>query len=270
MYDESFMKYMFEKSKSECVYDQYMALSFALQIPGICGRLDIPQTEENTGADNQNAGNLYKKNGKPHDKNLYVAWLRRHPFAYRVWASKEMPFSKLPERIYELRNQVVHEGRIFDEDSKIVLLGPGCQGLITKTRAFIPVDRFCEYMFYAVGSVDNVYMARSCGSMVDWPVLDRRLRVMPKEKYESLERYVMGEYQEFWNAHRCDRELYGAFYDSDVVDIDVIRSGLADKDRDAVCGLTRIEASQLVKVVEDLQVVDERVDRDMRKYISAI
>ena len=72
------LKLFREKLNSQCADDHYAALLFALQLPSICGRMEFPKTEKNTGKNGQNSNILYRENGNPWDKNLYFAWLKKH------------------------------------------------------------------------------------------------------------------------------------------------------------------------------------------------
>lgn len=259
--------YMMEKVKSDNVYDQYVALLFALQIPSICGRLDIPKTDENTGVSNQDPKILYKPDGTPHDKNLYVAWLRQHPSIYRHLSSRETPFSVLPEKIYELRNRVFHEGAVFDSTATIVLVAPGCNGMLTSFGDYISVDSFCKHMFDAVGASTSQSLFNLDGAR--WWQLSSRIRTMSRNEFSDLDKLTEERYDAFWSARPSeDLELWQRFYRSDVPDIECVREKLVDDDLDNIFGLSRDDAQRLVTIADELCLIDSALREDVVKFID--
>ena len=79
MSEHSLIMDMREKANSQNPENQFAALLFALQIPSICSRIEIPKTDKNTGTNQNDPQVLYKeKTGRPFDKNLYHEWLRLH------------------------------------------------------------------------------------------------------------------------------------------------------------------------------------------------
>lgn len=267
--NKDLQEYMLCVANSDCPYDQYFALMFALQIPSICGRLDIPKSDENTGNDNVGRQCLYQKNGRPHDKNLYLAWLRQHPSIYRSWSSRELPFSKLPEAIYELRNRVFHEGVVFDGSSSVVLFDGNSGCLITSFGTYVSVKSFCRNIFDAVGSSESIF-SQFDSHRAGWSRLESGVRILSKQDFDVLSALIESRYADFWSDRNDDLELWQAFYRSSVSSIDVVREKLNDDTSDNVYGLCYGDALRLVKLSDELDIVSEELRCEVKEYIEKL
>lgn len=121
-------------------------LLFALQIPSICSRIEFPQTSENTGKCED--GKFYRSNGKTWDANMYKAWLEKHHSYFEDIYSYSMTIETFCNSLYELRNQVTHEGVLMSDKNKFYFIESN-NAMIIGNTVFIPIKRLCKDMLYA-------------------------------------------------------------------------------------------------------------------------
>lgn len=88
--------------------NDYSCLLFALQIPSICSRIEIPKTKENTGESKD--GKFYGSKGRIWDGNIYKAWLRNHKNNFVNICGGSMGMEEFCKNLYELRCKMTHEG----------------------------------------------------------------------------------------------------------------------------------------------------------------
>ena len=134
------------RSKLKTNPNNYSYLLFALQIPSICGRINFPQTSENTGKAID--GKLYKKDGTPWDSNIYKAWLRQHYDLFIDIYGNNISIDEFCDNIYNLRCQMTHEGILMSDKNKLYFVDSN-YGLYIDNIAFIPIKRLCGDMFDA-------------------------------------------------------------------------------------------------------------------------
>ena len=136
------------KFNSNNVSDRYAALGFALQLPGICGRLEFPPDDEtNVQSSTINKSDaLYKRDKHAasgyvaFDKNMFVHWFQNHhlqfvPLFHVQGASVE----QLASELYELRNSLTHEGIVKGFCEHIVLVDGVNSGFVHTGRFFVEV-----------------------------------------------------------------------------------------------------------------------------------
>lgn len=120
----------------------HSVLLFSLQLPSVCSRIEFPQTDDNTG--NSQDGKFYRKNGKVLDANICKAWLRKHSKCFRNIFSTEMTMDAFCDSVYELRNQVTHEGILMSLQNKYYFVEKDKTAMILGNIVFLPIQRFCE------------------------------------------------------------------------------------------------------------------------------
>lgn len=182
-----------KKLDSDALDDKYSALMFALQLPGICGRIEFEQTDENT--DNNEKRNngtdislrLYKKNGMPLDGNIYQYWLRKHRFL------------DMSKAIYDLRCCLTHEGFVKTSQSKIVLVDSDGIGSDLGSVVCISICVLCRSIFDEAAKVfkdHHVDFSDFTGCGLDYSV------------FSKLDADVWYLYSDFWKGYEeRDRKL---------------------------------------------------------------
>ena len=258
---------MREKAKSKNEYDQFSALLFALQIPSICSRIEIPRTIENSGKPNEARDNpskiLYNvKNGEPFDKNLYFAWLQKHRCVFTPWFVKLMPFEVLCGAIYDLRNDVTHSGNLLELDSRIVLVDSNdCDGLFSGRTLYISISEFCDKMFYAakdVFSVDSYWRP-----MVSKAEKDLSLHLLSYTDFQQIKCDLDMKYHEFWKDRDEDLCLYQMYCFNMMGRLDEIECCMAEKPEWTLAGLSRQETERLVKIVYECDKLGDMFDAEI-------
>lgn len=255
---------MREKANSQNPKDQFAALLFALQIPSICSRIEIPKTDKNMGTNQNDPQILYKeKTGKPFDKNLYHAWLWLHRESFIPWCYSLMPFNELCDAIYQLRNDVTHAGSLLEVDSEIVLTENYSTPLFSGKRLFLPIQMFCGTMFDAaryVFSVDGTFYFGS--SMADEKLT---LHVLPNVDFNDIRNYLYLKYHEFWANRHDDLILYQTYCFSDFGSLDTIEKKLNSDPTWKIGDLTRTESERLIKIVHECNDFGEKLDEEITK-----
>lgn len=175
-------------------------LLFALQIPSICSRIDFPKTDENTGKCEY--GKFYRKNGKVWDANIYKAWLRKHSSHFVDIYSDSMTIEAFCNSIYELRNQVTHEGVLMSDKNKFYFIESDNAMIIGNIIVFIPIKRLCKDM------LDAAYdMLIEHHMSINITLFNDML--VPSEIYNQISNDVSEMYRSFWGDYtEYDQTLY--------------------------------------------------------------
>lgn len=174
-------------------------LLFALQIPSICSRIEFPWTAENTGT-------LYREDGIPKDKNMYIEWLNKHRRDFLKICGQSMFFGDFCENLYKLRCQMTHEGVIMTNESKFYFI-KGDSGMCVGDVIFLPIKRLCEDMFNIADALIN----RLRADIEVTPVSDVEL---PTEIYNEIYNDTFETYEIFWKNYSFDDNLLSCIYDT--------------------------------------------------------
>lgn len=273
MDDHPLIADMREKAKSENEYDKLAALLFALQIPSICSRIEIPKTDVNSGKPNEARDNpmviLYNvKNGEPFDKNLYFAWLRKHRHTFTPWFFRLMPFEVLCEAIYNLRNDMTHAGNLLELDSGLVLIDSDETGILFSGRIlYMSVSKFCDTMFDAAREVfsGNDYWQLEISKADN----NLSLHLLPDADFQQIKRDLDIKYHEFWKDRDDDLRLYQAYCFTMIGHLDEIEKRMAQKPEWTLGGLSRLEMKRLVEVVHECDTLGDKFDAEIaEKYFK--
>lgn len=197
-----------EKLLSNNIDDQYAALLYALQLPGICARIEFPPAVENVQGDACTIGPLYKYTDKKNkdlrscsafDRALYLYWFNQHRGLFLRWFDGSISLEEFSEKIYDLRNSLTHEGRVLKGTSR-VLFGPD-RRCIKTYGSFMVINLidFCESIF---GVAELVFFkCFGCVSEFNTIVLDNK-------ELSVLDSYVKSVYSSFWAGRDTYLELY--------------------------------------------------------------
>lgn len=268
MEDHLLIADMRKKSKSQNEYDQFSALLFALQIPSICSRIEIPQTSENTGSDQNDPNVLYRKNGKPWDRNLYFTWLQRHQREFAQFFFRLMSFETLCEAIYDLRNNVTHAGSLLELDSRIVFIESDDHGSLFSGRTlYTSISKFCDMMFNAARDVfsSNLYWY----PQVSKADKNLTLHTLSKVDFDAIRMELEQKYHEFWAGRDDDLKLYQTYCFGMIGHLDKIEQKMRDRPDWSMAGLSRIELERLVKVVHECDTFGDNFDAEIaEKYFK--
>lgn len=280
----------------------HSVLLFSLQLPSVCSRIEFPQTDDNTG--NPQDGKFYKKNGKVWDANICKAWLRKHSKCFRNIFSTEMTMDAFCDSVYELRNQVTHEGILMSLQNKYYFVEKGKTAMILGNIVFLPIQRFCEDMFEAARQTIT-----NC-SNINISLFDDL--VIPNNIYNNIYGDISNSYRSFWNNYTDEDKLLIQIYDHVFFDneckekeIETFFSNNPDcvyeicdfeskysyidpdgkiicreyneerakaskslhKDK-LVCRLTKIQYERMKKVVKELNYFSKQHKFDIEKYIK--
>lgn len=264
--EDMFVTSLLERARSDNPYDQYLALLMALQVPSICARIEFPVSDENTGKCQDDPRVLYKPNGKAWDKNLYFAWLKKHAHDFSVWHFRLMPFDKMCEAIYQLRNQITHSGEILDADSKIVFVDADCGAMYSGSVLYLSIYDFCKKMFdaaRAIPDVSNIWCR-------DFALLNRiGVRPLSREIYQKLRDESESAYHDFWDGRDDDLQLYQHYCFYANGRIGEIRQRLSEDSEACVFGLSHEGSLHLADVVESVDAFGREMDaRIANKYFE--
>lgn len=243
---------MREMAKSENEYSQFAALLFALQIPSICSRIELPKTTDNTGENSKDHKILYRENGKPWDKNLYRAWLWLHKTIFMPWYIQIMPFDTLCNAIYQLRNLVTHAGSLLELNSPIVLVRGDVSPMYSGNTLYVSVSGFCNKMFNA---------AWSTFWLTD--VLDKKIHALPSQNYDKIRTKFEYDYQKFWDGRPDDLELYQCYSWYLQGKLSDIKTHLQADNTWSIGGLSRLESERLVEIVEECNTYGDKLDHEV-------
>ena len=202
------------RKRLEANPNDYACLLFALQIPSICSRIEIPKTPENTGRCKE--GKFYKQNGSPWDKNMYKGWLAKHNDSFAEIYHTSMEVNTFCEVMYELRCKMTHEGVLitnnnhfyFTNDNNVMLLGD---------TVFLPIRRLCEIMF----NVATMVLSCRCEKFSVTPFEDIFL---PSDIYSKIRNDINKAYELFWDKYSSDDKLLNCIYDHIIFDKPDIKS----------------------------------------------
>lgn len=252
-----------EKLKSKCADDHYAALLFALQLPSICGRMEFPKTEKNTGNNGKNSDILYRKNGNPWDKNLYFAWLKNHKNWFIPWSYSSMPFDVLCENIYKFRNQVTHEGSVLDVNTKIILVDTmNNYGIDTALQSgdviYLSLQQFCEKMYSAA----EFTLTCTSKNVSQYPFV-----CVPQEAYKEIRGIIESEFQDYWDKREDGLKWYNFF--AEQYHGQVERAEKALSSNGSLWGLSPEDSIQVLEIIKQAQSFGDKINAHIaRKYFS--
>lgn len=192
-----------EKLKSCDNNSLHSILLFSLQLPSICSRIEFPKTDDNTGK--LEDGKFYRKNCKVWDANIYKAWLREHIDCFRNIFSTGMTVDTFCDSIYELRNQLTHEGIIISLQNKYFFIENGRTAMILGNIVFLPIQQFCEDIFDAAEQTITNIKDISISVFDDLIISD--------DTYKDICDDVNNLYRLFWNNHTNEDNLLNSVYD---------------------------------------------------------
>lgn len=178
-------------------------LLFALQIPSVCSRIDFPQTPENTGKCED--GKLYRPNGKTWDANMYKAWLKKHHSHFVDIYSMAMTIDVFCDNLYELRNQVTHEGILMSDKNKFYFVESDSAMSIGEI-IFLPIKRLCEDMFDAAHQ-----MLFNQHEFINITLFDDML--ISSDIFNLISDDVSKTYHSFWDNRPEDDNMLNIIYD---------------------------------------------------------
>ena len=193
---------------SNDIVDVYSMLKFAMDLPGICGRLEFPFL-------NDKYKFLYYKNGRPLDKDMFKYWIKNHIDVFRIlFSTSKLSDDDIAVVLYDLRCELVHCGCIkdcFDVESgqqKFYFYFVNCDclknmGFSIGHSVFIFINSFCNYLFdeaYRVFVYNNVLVTNF--SNVGLSV----------RTYDSLSQYLNDRMFLFWSRYtRREKVLYDVY-----------------------------------------------------------
>ena len=183
-------------------------LLFALQIPSVCSRIDFPQTPENTGRCED--GKLYRPNGNPWDANMYKAWLRRHHSHFENIYNSSMTIDAFCENLYNLRNQVTHEGVLMSDKNKFYFIESD-NAMSIRDIVFIPIKRLCKDMFDAA---HNMLINRH--DFVSITLFDDML--ISSDIFNQISIDISKIYRPFWDNRPKDDNMLTVIYNHIIFD----------------------------------------------------
>lgn len=184
-------KYRDKLSSSDCTDDdKHSALLFALQIPSVCSRIEYPADKYT---------DFYKADGRPIDNKLYKYWIRNHKGKFELLWFSSMGVDALAERIYNLRNQVTHEGYIVGKTTEIYFTDDSDKSIFIDETLIISIRSFCEIFFdiaYDVFKQNKIEISPMSSVTLESETVDDILNDVGKT------------YREFWDKYESsDRDL---------------------------------------------------------------
>lgn len=208
----------YEKLTSQNISDRYAALGFALQLPGICGRIENPipddnteqiksaqQNDKTTSDDNyKKIRKLYDKKRRPIDNKIYQKWFEDHKMNFEILFEDSSDIKTFAKHVYNLRNAYTHEGIVKTQDSNIILVDGRINAILcTKKYLFMSIDDFCEIVFRVAKNVferNNTSFSsfQSCG--------------MDVASYIKLLQIVSEKRATFWAAHTQEEQSLSMVY----------------------------------------------------------
>lgn len=192
-----------EKLKSCDNNGFHEALLFSLQLPSICSRIEFPKTDDNTGE--SKAGKFYKSNGQVWDANIYKAWLKAHINCFSNIFLTGMTINAFCNSIYELRNQLTHEGIVVSLQNKYYFVEKDQAAMTLGSIVFLPIQQFCGDMFDAAEqTITNI-------RDVDISLFDDLF--IPIETYKNIRDDINNLYHSFWNNYTDEDILLNSIYD---------------------------------------------------------
>lgn len=177
----------------------YSCLLFALQIPSICSRLEIPKTIENT-------GKLYTENGRPKDKKLYETWIKNHSGSFTDIYDTSMTIESFSNNLYDLRCQMTHEGILMSNENHFYFTESCYEAMSTGSVIFFPMERLCKNMYStALASIKDNYC--------DIEITFFNNTFLPSKIYDNILKDVQKTYQTFWDSHCRNDNTLNCIYD---------------------------------------------------------
>lgn len=233
--NRSLFSLFMDKALSTDAHEQYLALSFALQIPSICSRIEIPRSSQNSGHAETDPKVYYlEPNGKPIDKRLYVSWLRLHRQQFRAWHLYTMPFEAICCAIYDLRDTLSSAGSLLEAAGKVALVEEGCHLMYSGGRLYIPLGDFCHDMFDVAESV----LAPGNEAAVDKYFDNLRAEVVDGVIYDAMKMEAASAYNDFWAGRDDDLQLYKRFCSYSAWTLDQLQVYLWEHPHRGVFGLS--------------------------------
>lgn len=181
----------------------YSILLFSLQLPSICSRIEFPKTTNNTGK--KEDGNFYRNNGKVWDSNIYKAWLKTYIDCFKDIFSTGMTENTFCESIYNLRNQLTHEGIVISSENSYYFTETDQNAMILGNIVFLPIQQLCEDMF------DAAEQTIAKRGDINVSLFDDLL--ISNETYEKIRKDVKDLYRSFWNDYTEEDRLLVLIYD---------------------------------------------------------
>lgn len=205
----------------------YSCLAFALQIPSICSRVEFLPTWKNTGRCEDGA--LFRANGKPWDGNMYKAWVQEHNYYINSIYYGSMTLAAFYDNLYDLRNQITHEGVWVSGNNKFNFIDSG-MAMSVGDVVFLPITSLCEALFDAACDVLN-----KLNLDIDISPFDDLM--ISQDIYTKITNDAVALSRSFWNKYSKEDKKLNAIYDHIMLDNKLVRACLADiftKDSDAV------------------------------------
>lgn len=193
-------------NKLEQNIDKFECLEFALKLPSICSRIEFKKTPENTGKE---TSSLYKPNGKPNDKNLYIKWIKRHINEFTsIFCTGQITPEVFCDKIYELRCNLVHTGVIMKENSYFYFIEDTDElPMIIYNKAFISISWLCRHMYKA--AEDSIHNNKDKYNISVFKDI-----TISNDVYKDICKDVELEFRKFWdNYSDTDSEL-NSIYDA--------------------------------------------------------
>jgi len=185
---------------------KYSALLFALQLPGIYGRLENPVCEENKECKEDSKESkqykLYDKNGKAKDKVIYKYWFMRHAHDFLPWCYGATSVSTLSEWIYDLRCSLTHEGKIINSEMKVFFADSDCI-LADQDYIIISIKTFCHKMFSFAEQLPSIQTI----NITAFEELE-----MNAITFKNLRTELSKKYKAFWNNHTTEEQSLNMVY----------------------------------------------------------
>lgn len=211
------------KLKSQNVEDQHAALGFALQLPGICGRLEFPQSNVNTqSATVPHEKALYKKHGATSydvlDRNMFCFWFEAHK-GYFFFQGFYFDFDKWINKLYAFRNNFVHEGTIKLDDKQVIFVDfESATWLEAGNILFLSLYNFCNCIF---NLSERIFT--NIGSRFNKPIEFSPFDTccIDNDRYHSIDVYTKQAYSDFW-----------ANYSDEDTDLFMLYTHIIEKDKD--------------------------------------
>lgn len=187
--------------------NDYSCLLFALQIPSICSRIEIPKTKENTGESKD--GKFYGSKGRIWDGNIYKAWLRNHKNNFVNICGGSMGMEEFCKNLYELRCKMTHEGVVMTGTNHFFFI-EGNMAMCVNDIVFFPIKRLCDDMFDAALSTLSTHKDINITQFDDM--------FLSSEIYNSIIKDVETTYDTFWEKYSDSDKMLNCIYDHIIVD----------------------------------------------------
>lgn len=191
--------------------NDFSCLLFALQIPSICSRIEVPKMAENTSlTNNRSDGKYYKPNGKVWDANIYKAWIRKHNKDFVDVYGMSMTIDSFCDNIYDLRCKMTHEGVVMTDTSKFYFV-EGDSAMCVGDIIFLPIKRLCEDMF---DTVDVTLI----NLQIDIKVTPFDEMVLSTDTYNKISNDIHNTYRSFWDNYSTNDNMLNCIYDHIIFD----------------------------------------------------